>query len=168
MADVAGMTLEIAERFLALSRRECKSRSVSASLQLVELQDGSWAVESPFYWAVYYHDGRGPIRAKPGHVLVYFRDIDQDPRVQGRNYPVRASDIKRLTKAQFYAYLKDPSRGMIVRDSVGPAEGDPFFLRAQEALSRQVGPLIEDNLHQAMRDELGEFFDFDGEVSVRL
>lgn len=157
---------KIAQRFLEISRRECKSKSVAASLHLVRLDLGVYAVETPYFWAVYYHDGRGPIQAKPGRVLVYFKNPDLDPRIPGRKYPVRASDIKRLTAAQFYRYLKDPSKGMIVKKSVGPAAGDPFFIRAQRAITREIGKMVRAELSAIVREEMGDLFDFRGGTTI--
>jgi hypothetical protein len=162
------MSKILATRFLALAKKECGSKTVSASLHLIPLSDGSFAVETPYFWAVFYHDGRGPVRAKPGKVLVYFRNPDDDPRIPGRKYPVRASDIKRLTAADFYRFLRDPSRGMIVRKSVGPAKGDPFFVRAQAALTREVGNLVRKELSAIMREEMGELMNYVGSVEIPL
>lgn len=92
----------------------------------------------PYYWARYYHDGRGPIFAKPGRKLVYFRDPKNDPRI-ATGYPKTRADIKPLTRQQFYDGVRmnkqmeklnpdgGPQQYMLIRDDVGPAMGEPFF-----------------------------------------
>lgn len=96
-------------------------------MKITVLDFGLVTVEVPFYWAVYYHDGRGPVRARPGHKIVYFKDPNDDPRINGaaRNYPVRAAQIRRLSKKQFYRFLK--SGKLVAVDKVGSAEAHPFF-----------------------------------------
>lgn len=138
------------------SRRETRSKTIERSLQVTVLDFGRVAVETPYYWAVYYHDGRGPIRARPGHKLVYFRNIDQDPRVPNRRYPVRATDIRRLTKSQFYQMLNDPGSGMIVRTSVGPAPGDPFFERAGRIFPARASAVAQREFSAHVRALLGD------------
>lgn len=116
------------------------------------------AVETDFYWAVYYHDGRGPIRARPGKYLVFFRNPDDDPRIGGpaRNYPRRVADIQRLSlpKDEFLSLLR--SGKMIATKRVGPAGAHPFFERGFAALQSQYGPLAVRRLGEFIMDYLGE------------
>ena len=151
------------------ARKAAKSKTIANSLEVVRLPSGEFVVESPFYWAVYYHDGRGPIHARPGHKLVYFRNPDDDPRIGGasRNYPKKRSDIKRLTKAQFYRFLRDPNSGMVVRDSVGPSKGDPFFTRGLRTFPARAGRRIAVEVSTFVRQNLGDEI-LRAQVKVRL
>ncbi len=81
----------------------------------------------PHYWAIYYHDGRGEIRAKEGKVLVWFASIEDDPRVNTTGHPVRITDRQklRLSKAQFKRLRK--AGKLIVAKRSGPARGKPFY-----------------------------------------
>jgi hypothetical protein len=154
------LAFSLATEFRKFAARAAKSETISRTLQLVVLDFGAVAVESPFYWAVYLHDGRRGFRARPGHKLVYFKNIDDDPRVRGRNYPVRATDIRRLSKSEFYRLLRDPSSGMIVRDAVGPAKGDPFFRRAGRLFRRRAGAIASPAFSRYVRECMGEFLNF--------
>lgn len=111
-----------------LARREARAFARSQTLRetmFVELRTPDVAVVGvPHYWAVYYHDGRGPVRARNARFLVYFKDPAQDPRILG-GYPVREGEVKRLTAAQFRRAVELDQ--VIVTRAVGPAEGNPFF-----------------------------------------
>lgn len=88
------------------------------------------------YWALYVHDGRGSVRPRSATWLVWFTDPKDDPRLAG-GYPVRLSQVRRLTRAQFLDGLRRnreaAARGtkpfMVVRKVSGPARGVPFFER---------------------------------------
>jgi len=162
------LALRLANQFKDLASRESRSDSVARSLVTLQLDFGKVAVESPYYWAVYYHDGRGAIRARPGHKLVYFRSPDLDPRIPNRRYPVRATDIRRLTKQQFYRFLRNPASGMIVRDSVGPAEGDPFFTRAGRKFRRVAARTGSEQFSAYVRECMGDLMDAQVTVRVRV
>lgn len=94
------------------------------------------ALTIPHYWAPYYHDGSrsfGPRRAK---WLVWFVNPKDDPRTNyGTKYPVRESDVKRLTKEQFrQGRLRNRIRqgrglppSMIVRKFHAGYKSHPFF-----------------------------------------
>lgn len=93
-------------------------------------------VNIPHYWAVYVHDGRGPFGPRKKTWLVWFMDPKDDPRTQGgTKHPVRAKDIRTLTKEQFHAGLRENSRRraldlppyMIVTKHHGGNLARPFF-----------------------------------------
>lgn len=79
------------------------SEQLQAGLFSQELTDSRGIIRVPHYWARFIHDGRGPSPGAPGtgKILVWFRDPKDDPRYPGGVYPVRRSDIKRLTRGQF-------------------------------------------------------------------
>ena len=95
---------------LALVRTLIGSSTLRAAARLiVDAQAGTASIFIPHYWAVYYHDGRAGFTAPGGRVLVFFADPDDDPRLEG-GYPVRASEIRRLTRDEFYADPDDDPR----------------------------------------------------------
>jgi len=109
----------------------------------------------PHSWAIYYHDGRGEIRAKKGKVLVWFASIEDDPRVNGTGHPVRVTDRRRLnlSKAQFKR-LRDSGK-LIVATKSGPASGKPFYRvlagfggRVGDIATREIENLILDGLRK--------------------
>ncbi len=106
----------------------------------------------PHYWAIYYHDGRGPINAKPGKFLVYFKDPANDPRI-ARGYPERAADIIRLTKAQFYNSLR--AGELIVTKHVGPSTPHPFFTRGMDGFQDKVHPAARRFMSSVLADFIG-------------
>lgn len=144
------------ERLLAqigrLAERQARSKIESETLResltvVLKPSEGKVTVGVPHYWAIYYHDGRGPIHARPGKFLVYFKDPSKDPRLR-RGYPERATDIVRLTREQFLASLA--AGELIVTKSVGPAGPHPFFTRGMDGFQDKVhGPA-----RQFMREEM--------------
>ena len=123
-----------------LARNRARSKIKSATLRdalEIELQPVSSAVVVgvPHYWAIYYHDGRGPVRAAPGKFLVYFKDPAEDPRLKA-GYPVRATDIVHLSREQFLEHLA--ADRLIVTRSVGPADPHPFFTRGMDGFQEKV------------------------------
>ena len=79
------------------------SEQLQAGLFTQELTDSRGIIRVPHYWARFAHDGRGPSPgvSGTGKILVWFRDPKDDPRYPGGVYPIRRSDIKRLTRGQF-------------------------------------------------------------------
>lgn len=107
----------------------------------------------PHYWAIYYHDGRGAIRAKKGKVLVWFASIEDDPRVSGTGHPVRVSRRRRLnlSKSQFRRLRK--AGKLIVSKRSGPADGKPFY-RVLRGFGSRVGDIAADEVGTFLRDGL--------------
>lgn len=150
----------LAFKLAAQARRQAqeatKSIRIRRSMMLSVLDFGVVAVEVPYYWAVYYHDGRGPVRAKRGKKIVYFKDPDDDPRINGaaRNYPRRASNIRRLSKKQFERFLRQGK--LIAVDSVGPADGDPFFTKGLRTFPQRIRSTAVAAFSQHVRQCLGK------------
>jgi hypothetical protein len=110
-------------------------------------------VTVPFYWAVYVHDGRGPVHAKPGGYLCFFPEHRHlDPRTNGTN-ALQGTTVKprRLRPDEFYSWLQvnreRAERGlppiMVVTKRVGPAKGIPFMdmgLKGLPAAASQILP----------------------------
>lgn len=121
-----------------------------------------------FYWALYYHDGRGPIRARAGKFLVFFRDPDDDPRINGaaRLYPRRASSIRRLnlSKGEFNRLLR--SGRLIATKRVGSAKAHPFFELGFASLQARYGSRISALFSECVRESLAADDLLDGEETA--
>lgn len=77
-------------------------KTLRKALNLFLLPDNQTArVQIPHYWALYVHDGRPPFNMPAGRYMVWFNNPADDPRLRGRPTPVRASDLRRLTRDQF-------------------------------------------------------------------
>lgn len=144
-----------APRIEEAARSACQSRTLRQALRLVRTDDG-FTLSVPHYWAQWFNGGRGPVNARPGHKLVFYKNPGDDPRISG-GYPVRLSDVRKLTKEEFYRDLR--AGKLIVTDSVGPAPphefmGDALTLRAAQILSE----VSAEACRQAVRDELGPLF----------
>lgn len=87
------------------ARRAINSRTLREHLDLFVDAVGEAVLNVPHYWAVHYHDGRGPVKARPGHKLVWFANPEEDPRLTG-GYPKEKADVRRLTRAQFQNALR--------------------------------------------------------------
>lgn len=123
------------------AKRKLESDTLRAALFVdIVPEEDKVVVGVPHYWALYYHDGRGPIRAKPGKWLVYFKDPSQDPRIKN-GYPERAASIIRLTREQVLDALARDE--LIVVKSVGPAAPHPFFTRGMDG--------FQDKAHEPAR-----------------
>lgn len=145
-----------------------RSRIGSSTLRdaarlIVDAQAGQAHIFIPHYWAVYYHDGRAGFAADAGHFLVFFADPDDDPRLEG-GYPVRESDIRRLTRDEFFDGLaRNEERAdageppfMFVLRSVGPAAANPFFddlsdgaaLRIEQLALAALDAFVQENVDE--------------------
>ncbi len=112
----------------------------------------------PQYWAVYYHDGRGPVRPTNGKFIVFFQDVEDDPRVSG-GYPERVGDIKRLnlSPAEFKALVK--SGELIVRKAVGPAKSHRFLDKLRGNSSAKVATLVKNEFSKHVQASLKDLLD---------
>ena len=131
-----------------------ESRTLREAMEVIierKIRAVTGRVRIPHYWAIYYHAGRGPIRAKPGMKLVYFKNPEEDPRTQG-GYPVRARDIRRLGTAEFYRYLKQGK--IIAVESVGPAVGTYFFTRGMRTFTNGLRYRIRAAFEKWLLDSL--------------
>jgi len=139
---------------LRMSRDSRRARAIRESMEVKLLVRGTGpqakitsAVTVPFYWAVYYHDGRGPVVGTK-RSLVFFKRIEDDPRVAGGvRYPKRQSDIRRLTNEEF---KRARAAGqLIITERVGNAIDHPFFTRGMQGFNSQAGKVV--------REEFGKY-----------
>lgn len=144
-----------AVRIAEIARAACQSKTLRAAIRVVPQEDG-FVLNVPHYWAVFYHDGRGPVVAAPGKKLVYYKNPADDPRIAG-GYPVRLSQVRRLSKAEFYRDLR--AGKLVVVDSVGPAPPHEFM---GDALTAKADPIVaqasDQACSQAVREALGDLF----------
>lgn len=127
------------------------SKTLRAAIQLsvlVSLQTARLII--PHYWAVYYHDGRGPVSPTNASKLVFFEDpLLNDPRLSGA-YPRRPDDVPRLSRAQYLEGLQRNAERraaglppfMFVVDAVGPAAPHPFFTQLGNNAANRAGPTV--------------------------
>lgn len=146
----------LAARALLQARPLVQSRTLKAAMR-PEVEATASGVRAslviPHYWAVYYHDGRGPVRAKPGKKLVFYKRVEDDPRLVG-GFPERATQIRKLTKAQFYRDLK--AGKLIAVESVRGTQPRPFFERGMRPFRRKVGPIADKFVEECIVNGLRE------------
>ena len=108
-------------------------------------------------------------------MLVFFEDSDDDPRLAG-GYPVRANDVRRLTRDEFYAGLAENERRaqvggapyMYVVRSVGPAGPHPFFDQLAEGAAERMEQFAYFALDAHVQDVLDEEGSQRASARVRL
>jgi hypothetical protein len=164
------------EEELAQVRTLIGSDTLRAAARLiVDAQAGRADIFIPHYWAVYYHDGRDGFAAPGGRVLVFFADPDDDPRLEG-GYPERESDIRRLTRDEFYAGLAENEQRalegagpfMFVVRSVGPAGAHPFFDQLAVGAAARLDQLAFAALDAYVQENLDEEGPQKSTATVRL
>lgn len=164
---------QMAEQIRERVRRTIESATLQRSLdsRVVVNEDGTVGAEIfvPQYWAVYYHDGRGPVRPTSGKFIVYFQDIEDDPRVSGgRSYPVRAAQIRRLRlDPKEFRRLVEEGR-LIVRSSVGPAQPHPFFEKLAGRVVKMVESTVNREFSRHAKAALADVLRLRGTIRLRL
>lgn len=78
-----------------------RSNQLRRGMRREQRGESSWALHIPHFWAVYFHDGRGPVYSKRNGYLVWFRNPNNDPRLRGGLTPERLSQTRRLSKVDF-------------------------------------------------------------------
>lgn len=138
------VAFQVAQLAVARARRVVRSRAIKRELvpqfipELSSPRVGRSRAHIPFFWARYYHDGRGPVRSRRGRKIVFYKNVDNDPRTGGgaRDYPKRKRDRRRLSKSQF---SRDMRAGKLVAvESVGATGGTFFFTRGMRQFPGEV------------------------------
>lgn len=167
------LTRKVVEAVRERVRRTIESSTLRRSLdsKIVVNESGEIGAEIfvPQYWAVYYHDGRGPVRPTNGKFIVYFQDIEDDPRVAGgRDYPVRESQIRRLRldPKEFRRLIEQGK--LIVRTSVGPSRPHPFFERLAGKVGAIASPLVVPEFSRHVKAALKAELSLRGSIRLRL
>lgn len=153
------LVLALARAAREEARRAIKSRTLRSGLE-IETDVSSFAAKNvrvfltlPFHWAIYYHDGRGPVRARPGKWLAFYRDPNDDPRTShGRLHPRRPEERRRLTRAEFKRDLA--SGKLIATKFVGPAAPHPFFTEGMAGLRAKADALAVRETDRYVRETL--------------
>jgi len=122
----------LAERAARKVRPHIKSRTLREALR-VTTNGRTWWIGVPHYWAVYYHDTRGPARAGRTRFLVWYPNPADDPRTFFGKYPVKRSEIRRLDMP-IEQLRRDIRAGRAIAAQMSPqsggrARGDPFFVK---------------------------------------
>jgi hypothetical protein len=90
-------------------------------------------------------------------VLVWFSNPDDDPRTRGGlEYPVRRSEARRLSKAEYDRGLEENRRRraaglppyMIVTTLAGPVVGTPFFTAGADEFYAHLLPIIREEFER--------------------
>lgn len=176
-SDSLTFRIELAQKMASVIRERVRTMIESATLKRsidtrVVIDEGGRVgahVFLPQYWAVYYHDGRGPVTPVNGRFIVYFQNIEDDPRVSGgRNYPVRAAQIRRLRldPAEFRRMMEDGT--LIVRRRVGPAPSHPFFSRLAGRAAQLVEPTVDREFRRHAKAVLRDVLSLKGGIRFRL
>ena len=124
----------------------------------------------PHYWAVYYHDGRRPIRPRRGKFLVYFRNVEDDPRLGGATAsPERHAQTKRLSLSPKTFRRLQESGKLLVRTRVDSTTPRPFFRPLRQFQSR-AAPIVSKRFSRHVRSELraAGILRIRGVVTVRI
>lgn len=163
---------EIADVALGVVLPRIPSTTLRDALHIERLNEETVILRIAYYWARWYHDGRGPVvasHAAPGrthsHVLIWFQNPRDDPRIGGksRNYPVTANDVKSLRQfpGAYKRGLAENNRRkkngqepfMIITQVSGPFAGVPFF-RALDNLDKLADEIARKRLDRFVRDRL--------------
>lgn len=162
MSDIVRRILEaFVSDELALAKSLIQSTTLADAVRAeFNFEADEALLHVPHYWAVYYHDGRGPIQAAPGHKLVFFHRPEDDPRLEG-GYPERVSQVRRLTADQFYEGLEINRERfanglppyMYVLNSVGAAKGDPFFDDLAVGAAERMDFIAQIEIEKALRED---------------
>lgn len=87
------------------------------------------------FWAVMLHDGHRAFGPKDAKFLVYFVNENDDPR---KPTPRRATDVRRLTKAEFTDGL-DRNRGLLIQNPSGGAMQHMIIVKTPQGRPAKVG-----------------------------
>jgi hypothetical protein len=125
---VRNVSLYVAYQIETQSRKDrTASRTLRAGMSTVRTRKGA-KVFIPHFWATAYHEGRGRVNARKGHVIAFFTDPLKDPRRPGGITPVKKKGYRKLTKDEFDKFRG--TEGFVITKSVKEFKGNPFVVRA--------------------------------------
>jgi len=152
------VTRNLAREAFRRVRAAVQSETLRAALRVQQgRRGGQMWLGVPHYWAVFYHDGRRGFGPRRSRVLVWFKNPNDDPRAPNRQYPVRRSQIKRLTREQFYSALREGK--LIVARRTGPARAQPFFRIGLRAFFQNGGSgIAQRTFRRTVRELVPEAF----------
>lgn len=164
---------KMAERLRERVRSLIESKTLQRSLEVRLTVEGRQRIGAdiflPQYWAVYYHDGRGPVTPVNGKFIVYFADIEDDPRVNGgKDYPIRSSQIRRLRlDPEEFRRLVEAGK-LIVRKSVGPSRPHRFFDRLGGKAVKAVEGIVRQDFRSHLKGRLDDVLKIRATLRMRL
>ena len=123
---------------------------------------GGITLYSIYYWARWANDGRGPVEAKEGRVLVWFLDPQDDPRIAA-DYPKKPKSVVRLTKRQFQAAFE--AGEIAIARRVGKAAGLRFLEKGIAKTRTETPGILRQLIAGRARDRISRG---DGKITVRL
>lgn len=132
-------------------------------------------IQVPHYWALYIHDGRQPFNKARG-VMCWFVVPLQDPRLRGGVTPVRASQLRRLTKQEFFFWVQKNreaiARGeqppMIITRRITKATTAKRFFEndgGMAGFSRQAAEVVKTDFSEYVRSQLSDLLNIHETIS---
>lgn len=133
-------TLE--QRAFQVARQGIPSDTLRRALTIQKLSLERSKLHIPHYWAYYVHEGSAPVNMPRGRFMIWFKDPNKDPRLDGGITPMRYSRTRHLTRN----YLaSDEFKQLVKNDEVVIAqnrraiEGRPFFSNQPQ----YMGPFVD-------------------------
>lgn len=109
-------------------------------------------IYSIYYWARWVNDGRGPVTAPPGKVLLFYEDPRDDPRIRS-DYPRKPEKVKNLTKRQVQKGFEEEK--LIAAEAVGSAPALRFLedgiRKTRAELPGKLKELIQKDVRKLLR-----------------
>lgn len=93
-------------------------------------------IYSIYYWTRFFNDGR---KAIDGPLMIFFRDPDDDPRIQD-DYPQKRATRRRLTKQELRTARENDE--VIVTRSVASASPERFIEEGIRSARQIVPPVV--------------------------
>lgn len=160
----------LAREYLRSSQgSETLQRDMRAVIDSIESGVALGRVNVPYYWALYVHDGRPAVLARPGQYLCFFPNKSDDPRTSGGTDYAPTPGIRdsseggfHLTRKQFFGFLEQNEQRrangqdpiMIVTKRVGPVlRQRKFFDVGLATLRNDVARIVPDRFRLFLQDQ---------------
>ena len=167
----------ICQRFMELvfyrAYPHIPSKTLQEAMTIHEPVKGHGFLEIPHYWAQFVHDGRGGMIgsdvSKSG-VLIWFRDIADDPRIAPGQTPERVDQLRHLTQAEMTYWIAKSYQArkaglpepMVVRRVVRGGVGGAFFFdndRVLAGIMEDFDRIAEEQLRAYLRQKMPVAFE---------
>ncbi len=143
------------------SSPKVRSRTLRSSMEAVKIQSSrssaTWAVNIPYYWATFRNKGTKAFTMPKGKWIVFFRNSQDDPRLQG-GHPKTRGERKRLnlSRRQFRGLKKSNKIRFLKR--MPKVEGEGFFedTGGMSGLDTHIAPEMEKVFQEEVREYFGE------------
>ena len=134
------------------------SKTLTDALTVIVDGPGLSRIYIPHFWALYVHDGRQrPIYPINGRFLVWFKNHRDDPRLPGGEYPIRANDVRSLTKEEFKE-AKSKNEIIVAKSVKKTVAPSYFFLNSvgmkgfEERVNNKVKIEMDKYVEQTLRE----------------